>query len=514
MKAALLFAFTICTSFAFAQQEKVDMDVMKRIREEGLQHSQVPMIAHYITDVSGPRLTNSEGYKRASNWAVNTLKSWGLADAHLEPWGEFGRGWENEKCYAGMVAPYTQQIVAYPYAWTQGTDGEETGEVLLVDSLGGIGRYGDLLRGKIVMIKKKDTFLTEAFKPYASRMTDGELKKMSEAKMPEKNKDAANNIAARRARIKRMFEMYGQLKKMGVLALIITTDRNADGVVYSLGNGNYKKATEYTLPMLSIAREDQLRIQRLIADGTPVKLSLDIRSKFNDKDLTAYNVIAEIPGTDPSLSAQVVMIGAHLDSWHNATGATDNAAGSIAAMEAIRILQTLHLRPRRTIRIALWSGEEQGLLGSHGYVKKHFGDQSTMTLMDEQKNISAYYNLDNGSGKIRGVFLQSNAAAGPIFQQWLQPFNDLGATTVTLGNTGSTDHISFDAVGIPAFQFIQDPLEYGNHTHHSNLDNYDHLFMDDLKQAAVVMAAFVYNTAMRDEQIPRKALPDATPSYD
>lgn len=248
-------------------------------------------------------------------------------------------------------------------------------------------------------------------------------------------------------------------------------------------------------------------LQRLISDNKPVKVEMIVQNTFYDKDLTGYNVVGEIAGTYPTLKSEVVMIGGHLDSWHSGTGATDNAAGCVVMMEAMRILKTLNLPLKRTIRIALWGGEEQSLYGSFGYVKKHFGDPKDMKLKPEQEKVSAYYNLDNGSGKIRGIYLQNNEKAGEIFKAWLAPFADMGAPAITGANTGSTDHISFDAVGIPAFQFIQDPLEYETRTHHSNMDTYEHLSIDDLKQAAVIIAAFIYNTATRDEMIPRKPLP-------
>jgi Zn-dependent M28 family amino/carboxypeptidase len=259
--------------------------------------------------------------------------------------------------------------------------------------------------------------------------------------------------------------------------------------------------------MVMLSSDDYLRVQRLVEAGTKVELEADVKTKFFTDDLQGYNVIAEIPGTDPVLKDEIVMLGGHLDSWHGATGATDNAAGCAVMMEAVRILKALGVQPRRTIRIALWSGEEQGLFGSRNYVKNHFADRTTMELKPDHAKISAYYNVDNGSGKIRGVYMEGNKVAAPIFQQWLTPFNDMGAKTITLDPTSGTDHQSFDAVGIPAFQFIQDELEYDTRTHHTNMDTYDHLSPEDLKQAAVIVAAFVYNTAQRDEKIPRKELP-------
>jgi Zn-dependent M28 family amino/carboxypeptidase len=247
---------------------------------------------------------------------------------------------------------------------------------------------------------------------------------------------------------------------------------------------------------------------RLLDANVEVEVELDTKTKFLD-DSTGYNVVAEIPGTDRKLKAELVMLGGHLDSWHAATGATDNAAGTAVMMEAVRILQAIGLKPRRTIRIALWGSEEQGLFGSKNYVKKHFGDPEDMRLLPDHAKLSAYYNVDNGTGKIRGVYLQENSDTQPIFEAWLKPFHDMGATTVTMRNTGGTDHLSFDAVGLPGFQFIQDEIDYNTRTHHTNMDTYERLQEGDLKQAAVIVASFVYHTAMRDEKLPRKTLPEA-----
>jgi Iap family predicted aminopeptidase len=355
------------------------------------------------------------------------------------------------------------------------------------------------------MIKPGSTTIPDAFKAYATRYGDTSLenigakymvdRKMMESFLPFIKKDYYTKL---------------YLEKMGATALVVSGRNNRDGTVFVDGGQGYAKGYEATLPELKIGREDYLKLMRLIKDNKKVEMEINVQNTFYSNDLTGYNVVAEIPGTDPTLKSQVVMLGGHLDSWAGGTGATDNAAGCIATLEAMRILKALNIQPRRTIRIALWGGEEQGLYGSFGYVKKHFGDPASMQLTTAQQNISAYYNLDNGSGKIRGIFAQGNAAVRDIFKAWLAPFADMGATGgVTLSNTGSTDHISFDAVGIPGFQFIQDPLEYETRTHHSNMDTYDHLSIADLQQAAVIIAAFVYNTAMRNDMLPRKPLPKA-----
>ena len=299
------------------------------------------------------------------------------------------------------------------------------------------------------------------------------------------------------------------IKETGALAILLMNPFGRDGTIFADGTPSYDKNYPPTLPQAVVSTEDYLKMQRLLNDGAAVTIDLDIAASWYNNDLKGYNVIAEIPGSDPNLKTQVVMLGGHLDSWHSGTGATDNAAGCAVMLEAVRLIKVLGLQPKRTIRIALWSGEEQGLYGSIGYVKKHFGDPATMNLLPDHKNISAYFNLDNGSGKIRGIYLQNNEGVRPIFDAWLQPYADLGATTITPGNTGSTDHLSFDAVGIPGFQFIQDPIEYETRTHHSNMDTYDHLQIDDLKQAATIVAGFIYNAAMRKDMLPRKKLPKA-----
>jgi len=297
------------------------------------------------------------------------------------------------------------------------------------------------------------------------------------------------------------------LESKGAAALLTSGFVSRNGTIEVEGTPAYAKNYKASLPELVVAREDYLRILRLAGDPKKVQLEIDVQNKFYNDDLTGYNMIGEMAGNDPQLKDQVVMLGAHLDSWHSGTGATDNGAGTIVMMEVMRILKSLGVKPRRTIRIALWGGEEQGLYGSFGYVKKHFGDPKDLNLKPEQKKISAYFNLDNGSGKIRGIFLQNNEDVRPVFEAWLAPLADLGATGITSSNSGSTDHLSFDAVGIPGFQFIQDPLEYETRTHHTNMDTYDHLFINDLKQAATVVAVFVYNAAMRDEMLPRKPMP-------
>ena len=499
-----LYLFVIQLAVA---QESVDMQMMQKIKDEEKNNSQVVMIAHNITDVCGPRLTNSPGYKRALDWVTELCNKLGLKNAGREAWGEFGKGWSNEQGTLALKQPYYENISAYPVPWCKGTKKAAKCEVIMLDNLdsASIDKAGAALKGKIVIIKFRNVSMPSAFKAYASRYGDTSLDKL-----PDEYMISRKEIEEFLPFIKSDYYTRLYLEEKGATGLILSSRGSIEGTVFVDGGTGYAKGFKATLPEMKTGREDYLKLLRLLQDHKKVELEMNLQNTFYDDDLTGYNIIAEIPGTDPTLKSQVVMLGGHLDSWAGGTGATDNGAGCIVALEAIRILKALNIQPKRTIRIALWGGEEQGLFGSFGYVKKHFGDPANMNLLPEQSLISAYYNLDNGSGKIRGIYTQGNEAVRDIFRSWLAPFADMGANGgVTLSNTGSTDHISFDAVGIPGFQFIQDPLEYETRTHHSNMDTYDHLSIDDLKQAAVIMAAFVYNTAMRNDMLPRKPLPKA-----
>jgi carboxypeptidase Q len=519
MKLKLLYTCLVLNSLAGTAyaQETVDQAAVQKIREEGLNHSQVMQTAFYLTDVAGPRLAGSPGLKRAQNWAVNQLKTWGMINAKLEPWGKFGQGWEVQKNYAAITVPYYHAIIAIPKAWTPGTNGTIKGEVILVkaDSVTDLDKYKGKLAGKIVIFDTQNT-LKRSSKPDLERYTDEQLAEMAAAKpqqggqrRPAPDANSPQMMARRKAiAMRSAISQFLVNEKVG---LILSQGRGTDGTTFTTNGASYADTAKAVSPELETSGEDFLRILRLVKAGQKVELEADIKTQFFTSDMQGYNVIAEIPGTDKKLKEQVIMIGGHLDSWHGATGATDNAAGSAVMMEAMRILKAIGYKPKRTIRIALWSSEEQGLFGSRGYVAAHFGDPKTMQLKPEQKTLDAYYNLDNGTGKIRGIYLQGDSAAAPIFQAWLAPFKDLGATTVTAGNTGGTDHLSFDAVGLPGFQFIQDSMDYGTRTHHSNQDTYDRLSEDDLKQAATIVASFVYNTSERKDMIPRKALPPPVP---
>ena len=512
-KALPFILFFALPSFLLAQNENINQDVMNQIRKEGLQNSKVMDIAFHLTDASGPRLTASPGFMRAANYAKDQLAQWGLVNTMLDPWGDFGKSWELEKSYVAITSPWYKSLEAYPKTWTAGTNGMHSAEVILITAKdsAGLDAYRGKLAGKIIITDRTDNY-TQSFKPDATRYTDAELDSMENYKM-EPVDTAAMRKRREQFRNQRRDEqsMVTTLKTLaqseGAVAMLSTSPRNHDGTIFVQQAGPYKITDPANFTDIAIGWEDYMMMVRQLKNNMPVKMDIDVETKFFTNDTQGYNVIAEIKGTDKKLKDEVVMLGGHLDSWHSGTGATDNGAGSIVMMEAVRILKAIGVQPRRTIRIALWSGEEEGLLGSRGYVKKTFGDPATMKLLPAHEKFSSYYNVDNGTGKIRGVYLQGNENVRNIFKQWLAPFNDLGAKTLTISNTGGTDHLSFDAVGLPGFQFIQDPIEYGTRTHHSNMDTYDHLVPDDLKQAATIVAAFVYDAAMRDEKIPRKELP-------
>jgi hypothetical protein len=408
-------------------------------------------------------------------------------------------------------------MIAIPRAWTGSTAGKSiiSRNVILIkakDSAELYQNYAGKIKDKIVMFYSNDT-LHPSFTADGGRFTEEELNKMANSKPDTSRRQRRNftpeqlaTMTQQRALARQMNGFYNVEKPALVLSM---NARGNDGTLFVQNGGSVDKGAENNYAWVMLSSDDYFRIQRLLNAGQNVQMEADVKTKFYDKDIKGYNVVAEIAGTDPVLRDDIVMIGGHLDSWQGATGATDNAAGCAVMMEVVRILKATGLQPRRTIRIALWSGEEQGLHGSRNYVKNHFADPADMILKPGHDRISAYYNLDNGTGKIRGIYLQGNAEAGPIFSKWLEPFYDLDAKTITIDNTGGTDHQSFDAVGIPGFQFIQDEIEYNTRTHHTNMDTYDHLVPEDLKQAATVIASFVYNTAQLDQKIPRKELPKA-----
>ena len=479
--------------------DRVDLDALYKIKEEGLQRSQVMEITSYLTDVYGPRLTNSPNIKAAAEWTRQKLTEWGLVNARLEPWGPFGRGWSNERFSAQVVSPRPFPLIGYPGAWTPGTSGAVTAEVLMavVDSEPDFAKFRGKLRGKFVLAQRVPE-VEPLWEAPAERLTDAELADL--AMQPQPSRPFGGGGGGQNFNQARLRFYLDE----GVAA-VLYAGRGSGGTVFGTGNGpRDPKAAGYP-PTVSLAVEHYGRIARMVAKGVPVTLQVDIQNRFYDDDLNTFNVVGEIPGTDKA--DELVMLGAHFDSWHGATGATDNAAGSAVMLEAVRILKAAGLRMRRTVRIALWTGEEQGLLGSRAYVRDHFADRETMQLKPDHARFSGYFNVDNGTGRIRGVYLQGNEAVAPTFERWMEPFRNLGMTTLTIRNSGGTDHLAFDAVGLPGFQFIQDPVEYGTRTHHSNMDSYERIQPFDMMQNAVIVATFVYQTANREEKLPRKPLP-------
>jgi hypothetical protein len=564
--AVVLLLFTLLVPYvAFGQQPQgqqqaaVDPnDPIVKIRDEGLNRSQVMQTLSYLSDVIGPRLTASPGMKRANEWTRDTMTKWGLQNAHLEAWGPFGRGWTLKRFSAQVTDPLDVPLIAYPKAWSPGTNGPVSADVVYFDPKdeADLARFTGQLKGKIVLTSAIREVKAH-FETQGTRRDEKNLLTLANAPMPRPGggrggfgggnnpqAQAAAQFAARRNQF---------LLDEGA-AVLVDASRGDGGTLFvqsatvpqpfspnAFGPNAPRRINPYDkdakmLPQISVAVEHYNRIVRMIQAGEKVKMETNIAVEYQDTDLNGYNTVAEIPGSDPSLKDEIVMLGGHMDSWHAGTGATDNGAGVAVGMEAVRIIQALGLKPRRTIRIALWTGEEQGLLGSRAYVAKHFGKMETppttttnatqgggdstptqrpaqaaqvLVKMAEYDKLAGYFNLDNGTGKIRGVYLQGNDSVATLFRQWLAPFKDLGAETLSLSNTGGTDHLSFDGIGLPGFQFIQDEIEYDTRTHHSNMDVFDRIQGDDMKQAATIMAAFVYQTAMRDEKLPRKPQPGA-----
>ncbi len=515
MKRYIFTTFLLFVFFVANAQDKNDYLTITKIKDEGFNHSQVMDNLFNLTDVSGPRLTGSMNLKHAQEWAIKQLKDWGIINDTIEPWGGFGRGWEINKSYLAMTVPYYQPLIAIPKAWTPGTNGLITAQavVIKIDSVQELDKFKGKLKGKIVVLAPTNAEIKLGLKPEASRYTDEELKNLYlDKSIAEANDDYTPADYARFRAARALRQKINTFLTDENPVLILSARGGTMGTFNTSNGASYAVDAKPVYPELEMSPEHINRLVRLLQANKEVKLEAEIDTKFNDTDTLQYNVIGEIPGTDKNLKSELVMIGAHLDSWHAATGATDNAVGCAVMMEVMRILKAIDAKPRRTIRIALWSGEEQGIFGSKGYVKKHFGNAETMELLPEHSKLSAYYNLDNGGGKIRGIYLQGNDALRSVFETWFEPFHDLGVQTVTTRNTGSTDHVSFDNVGLPAFQFIQDPMDYDTKTHHTNMDTYDRLQKADLMQASVVVAAIVYETANRDEKLQRKPLPKAKPA--
>jgi hypothetical protein len=517
--------------------EQLDLNAYGRIREEGIAHSHIMEFASALADDIGGRITGSPNMEKANNWTRDELTRLGLVNAHLEDWGEFGLGWQQINTWVRMSAPDTAPFIAQATPWSPATSGAVSGEAVnvVIDEDKDFEKYKGKLAGKIVLLGEMRE-VPPVDKPLFERYTQKELDDLAEYPAGDQNRDYARRVAQylKRSQLHDKIAAFLADEKVAGVVLPSRDGKNSGGSGgtffddngAAMGSQPYKPEKAVKVPVVVTAIENYGRVYRLLKQRVPVTLEMNVETKFTGEHQHGFDTVAEIPGTDPNLQEQVVMVGGHLDSWGSGTGATDNGAGSIVAMEVVRILKALDIKPRRTIRIALWSGEEQGLFGSKGYVKEHFGsfplatDPESMKLPEfirkaagpietkpEWKTLDAYFNVDNGSGKIRGVYLQGNAAEEPIFRQWIAPLKDLGVTTLTMRNTGGTDHLSFDAVGLPGFQFIQDPLDYESRTHHSNMDVYERLQPADLAQIATVEAIFVYNAAMRDQMMPRKAFP-------
>jgi carboxypeptidase Q len=506
--------------------EKIDLGVLHRIKAEAFgQNSRVMDTAFYLTDVYGPRLTGSPAFKTAGDWAVKKMTEWGLANVKEEPWGPFGRGWNCTHFSAEMTEPEFQPLIGFAQPWSAGTDGQVSGEAVMAVMTGpeDFEKFKGKLKGKIVLTATPhpSELVTSVL---SHRLTDAELADAGmlpdpamgnpatlplgfPQRSPAAGRGGRGQGAPGQGRGPNPFlfrtQMAKFLKDEGVLVVLTPGNGPDGGTVMGQGAGSQTNQ-DPPPPSVVLTNEHYNRIARLIAKNIPVTLAFNIQAKFTEP-ADSFNITGEIPGTNPN--AGLVMLGGHFDSWTGGTGATDNGAGAAVAMEAMRILKVLDLKMPRTVRIGLWAAEEQGLLGSRAYVKEHFANPIDMKPKPEHAKLSGYFNLDNGGGKVRGVYVQDNDEMRPIFESWFEPLKDLGVTTITMRATGSTDHVSFDAVGLPGFQFIQDPLEYATRTHHSNMDLYDRLQAGDLEQAAAVMAWTVYNAATRPEMLPRKPLP-------
>jgi hypothetical protein len=595
--AATLLLFALLVPYAAfgqqpggAQQPAPDPnDPVTRIKDEGLNRSQVMQTLSYLSDVIGPRLTASPNAKRANEWTRDKLTSWGLQNAHLEAWGPFGRGWTLKHFSAQIVEPQDIPLIAYPKAWSPGirvmapappvdskskkktaapptpTSTVVTADVIYLDAKtdADLDKYKGQLKGKIVLISPM-VEVKPLFEAPGTRRDEKNLLALANANPPGPGGGFGGGGGGRgpgggqmtaQERQQQLFQQtvftskrMNMLVDEGAAVVVDVSPRGTGGTIFvqqatvaqqipksvdemrTMTRLSYydPKAEAKMVPQMTVSVEQYNRMIRMLQQGEKLKMTVDLAVEYQDQDNMGYNTIAEIPGSD--LKDEIVMLGGHMDSWHSGTGATDNGAGVAVAMEAVRILQTLGLKPRRTIRIALWTGEEEGLLGSRAYVKQHFGSleggagfggggggvggggganatPAKLTTLPEYEKFSGYFNLDNGTGKIRGVYLQGNKGVRDLFSQWLVPFQSMGASTITISNTGGTDHQSFDGVGLPGFQFIQDEIEYDTRTHHSNQDVFDRIQADDMKQAATIMAAFVYQTAIRDEKLPRKPAP-------
>jgi hypothetical protein len=514
-RATLLLCSLLLAPFALqAQTEPVDLKAVQQIRTEAFERSQVMETLFWLTDVHGPRLTNSRGFHSAADWAIQQMKTWGLSDPRKESTGPFGRSWDFSRFSAHLLKPQYATLVGFPLAWTPGTNGPVRARVVHapLQEEADFAAFQGKLKGAIVLIDPIRTTL-QAIDPPSTRLSDAALADMDKVNFNTAQPSGSARFENRRPPRSRedavafRKRLYAFLKTEGA-AVVVTCAPLGDGLTaFGQSAGSREDADFTTPPAIVLAPDHYNRMVRLAAHKIDMEAEIGYEATLTPA-ADSYNLIADIPGT--TKKDEVVMLGGHFDSWHGSTGATDDGAGSAVVMEAMRILKALRLPMKRTVRVALWQGEELGLLGSVAYVKQHYGDHTNMQLKPEHAKLAAYFNYDYGAGRIRGIYLQSNDMLRPIFRAWLEPFADLGASTIARRNATGTDHLAFDSVGLPGFQFIQDSLDYGR-THHSNLDSFDHVSPADLQQSAAIMAAFVYHAANRDEPLPRKPLPAPKP---
>ncbi|MCJ7447862.1 MAG: M20/M25/M40 family metallo-hydrolase [Bacteroidales bacterium] len=501
---ASLFLLFYLPIWLIAQKENVDLAMIYKIKQEGTRNSKIEDLAFGLTDFAGPRLTGSTGSNRGNEWAKTKMEELGFQNVRIEETSDFNRsGWDNLKTYAAMTAPYYANFACNPVAWTGSTNGLIKSEVILLDvkSESDLEKYKGKLAGKIILMPSTRTATYEiSYEPLAKRYTDEQLKELAmESILQGRRRGQPFDFAAMMAQMLLRTKITALLKSEGATVIL-----NNSGT-YNIPNSStadYNTGNKDTIAELNLPMEAFGRIERLLKKSVPVEMEVEIKNNFFQSP-KVYNVIGEIPGTDKLLKNEIVLLGAHIDSYQGGTGAADNASGCIVMMEALRILKSLGIAPRRTIRVALWGGEEQGFFGSRGYVNKYLVDPKTREHKPDWDKFSCYFNMDYGSGRYRGIYLQQNEMVRPIFEEWLKPFADLGCSTITIRNAGGTDHQTFDGAGLPGFQFIQDDIEY-DRTYHTVMDTYERLSLADLRINAIITASFAYNAAMRNEKLPRK----------
>ncbi len=502
--ATLLLALAVLPVLILAASDEADLAIVAKIRHEGIKRSKVMKLVGYLSDVIGPRPSGSPANDRANRWAAETMKGWGLENVALEPYGIFGVGWAPRYVSAHLLTPHYAPLLAISVEWGSSTNGKITGEPLHVSisSPADFAKYRGTLKGRIVLYQPPRP-TTPHFTADARRHTPESLQALASYPIPDEDPPSADYARG----FLDDLEDFFRAEQVGVLVQPSSGGRGDYGTVVATGIRSARDPKRpRPLPEIILAVEHYNRIVRILEEyREPATMEVEVRTEFYDTDLQGYNVVAEIPGTDRK--DEIVMLGGHIDSWSPGTGAADNAAGVAVSMEAARILKAIGVKPRRTIRVVLWGAEEKGWVGSKAYVENHFASVETMTLKPDHAKVSGYFNYDNGTGRIRGIYLQQNVQVAPIFEAWMKPFADLGMTQLSPRSTMGSDHGALDLVGIPSFQWIQDPIDYSTRIHHTNLDLYDHLVPEDLIQSAVITASFVYHTAMRNEMLPRKPLP-------